>query len=139
MQSQCILTVCSAHPYCIIKVAWMCPHCVRTVFRCILIERSLHNHYILNSCSMYHDCTVVVISVSTYGMIAASSGKLFPTIVAPYTWFFNAWLFGRPEIADFWGLGGPGGPKHHSKRWGAKPPTLWNGFWRRRGRQNPKN
>ena len=30
-----------------------------------------------------------------------------------------------PEIVDLGGLGGPGGPKNHSKRWGAKPPTFW--------------
>ncbi len=35
---------------------------------------------------------------------------------------------GRPEIADFGDLGGPGDPKNHSRRWGASPPTFWNGF-----------
>ena len=50
------------------------------------------------------------------------------------TWVFNTWFLGRPEIVDFWGLGGPGGPKNHSKRWGASPPTFWNGLWGRWGR-----
>ncbi len=27
----------------------------------------------------------------------------------------HSWCLGRPEIADFWGLGGPGGPHNHSK------------------------
>jgi hypothetical protein len=36
-------------------------------------------------------------------------------------------------------LGGSGGPKNHSKRCGAKPPTFWNGFWGRRGRPDPRN
>ncbi len=40
----------------------------------------------------------------------------------------NTWFLGRPEIVDFWGLGGPGGTKNHSKRWRAKPPTFWNGL-----------
>ncbi len=35
----------------------------------------------------------------------------------------------------FWGLGGPGGPRNHSRRWGAKPPTFWNGFG---GRPDPQ-
>ena len=52
---------------------------------------------------------------------------------------FNAWFLGRPEIVDFGGLGGPGSPKNHSRRWGAKPPTFWNGLWGRWGRPNPKN
>jgi hypothetical protein len=32
------------------------------------------------------------------------------------------------EIIDFWGLGGPVGPKNHSKRSGVSPPTVWNGL-----------
>ena len=32
-----------------------------------------------------------------------------------------------PEMIDFWGLAGPGGPGNPSKRWGAKPP-LAGGF-----------
>jgi hypothetical protein len=43
------------------------------------------------------------------------------------------------EIIDFCGLGGPGGPRNHSKKWGAKPPTFWKGFWSRRGRPDPNN
>ncbi len=30
--------------------------------------------------------------------------------------FFNIGFLGRPEIVDVWGLGGPGGPKNHSRR-----------------------
>jgi hypothetical protein len=36
--------------------------------------------------------------------------------------FFYIWFLGRPEIVEFWGLGGPGGPRNHSRRWGATPP-----------------
>ncbi len=36
----------------------------------------------------------------------------------------NTWFLGRPRIVDLWGLGGPGGPKNHSRRWGASPPHL---------------
>ncbi len=35
-----------------------------------------------------------------------------------YAWDFNAWFLGGPEIVDFGGLGGPGGPKNHSRRLG---------------------
>ncbi len=56
-----------------------------------------------------------------------------------HTSVFNTWFLGRPEIVDFWGLGGPGGPNNHSRRWGASPPTFWNGFGGRRGRPNPTN
>ncbi len=52
---------------------------------------------------------------------------------------FNTWCLGRPEIDDFQGLGDPGGPTNHSRRWGASPLTFWNGFWGRRGRPNPKH
>ncbi len=45
-----------------------------------------------------------------------------------YTGVFDAWFWGRPEIVDVWGLGGPGGSKKHSKRWGAKPPTFCDCF-----------
>ncbi len=44
-----------------------------------------------------------------------------------------------PEIVDFWGMGGPGGPKNHSRWCGASPPTFWNLCLGRRGRQNPQN
>ncbi len=56
-----------------------------------------------------------------------------------YTWVLNAWFWGRPEIVECWGLGGPGGPQNHLKKWGASPPTFWNGVGGRRGRPNPKN
>jgi hypothetical protein len=36
---------------------------------------------------------------------------------------FNTWFLGRPEIADFWGLGGPNGPNNPSRRWKASPPN----------------
>ena len=45
----------------------------------------------------------------------------------------------RPEFVDVRGLGGPGGPKHHSKIWGAKPPIFWNGFPGPPGRPDPGN
>ncbi len=36
----------------------------------------------------------------------------------------------RPEIVDFGGLRGPGGPKTHRKRFGASPPPPFPmGFW----------
>ena len=37
------------------------------------------------------------------------------------------------------GLGGPGGPKNHSRRWGAKPSTFWHGFLGRRGRPDAQD
>jgi hypothetical protein len=40
--------------------------------------------------------------------------------------FYTCFL-GRPEIVDVGGLGGPGGPKQHSERWGASPPIFWIG------------
>ncbi len=46
----------------------------------------------------------------------------------------------RPEIIDFWGRGGPSGPKTHPKRSGAKPPSFSDGFLGRRGRpDHPKS
>ncbi len=41
-----------------------------------------------------------------------------------YTCVFNTWFSGRPEIVDFWGLGGPDGPKKHSRRWGGEASHL---------------
>lgn len=42
-----------------------------------------------------------------------------------HTWVFNAWFLGRPEIADFCGLGGPGGHKDNYQKWGGvRPPHL---------------
>ncbi len=43
------------------------------------------------------------------------------------------------ESSIFGGLGGLGGPKNHSRRWGASPSTFWNGFGGRRGRTDPKS
>ena len=54
-------------------------------------------------------------------------------------WVFDTWFLDLPETDEFWGLGGPGGPKNHSKGWRASPPIFWNGFWDRRGPQTPKN
>ncbi len=34
----------------------------------------------------------------------------------------------NPAIIDFGSLDGPGGPRNHSKRWGAKCPAFWSGF-----------
>ena len=47
-------------------------------------------------------------------------------------------VFGRSNMVDIWGLGGPGGPGNHSKRWGPSAPTVWNGFWGTRGHPDPK-
>ncbi len=33
-----------------------------------------------------------------------------------YTWAFNAWILGRPGIADFCGSGGPSGPNPENRR-----------------------
>ncbi len=38
-----------------------------------------------------------------------------PKSAIDYTWVFYTWFWGRPAIDDFGGLGGPGGPKKHSK------------------------
>jgi hypothetical protein len=35
---------------------------------------------------------------------------------------FNTWFLCQPEIADFGGLCGLGGPKNHPKRWGGGSP-----------------
>ncbi len=43
------------------------------------------------------------------------------------------------EIAHVGGPGGPGGPGDPSKRWGAKPPTVWEGLPGPRGRPDPQN
>jgi hypothetical protein len=40
------------------------------------------------------------------------------------TFIYFGGFLGRPEIIDFWGLGGPGGSGDPPKRWGAKPPTF---------------
>ncbi len=37
-------------------------------------------------------------------------------------------FFRDPEIIDFGSLGGPGGPRNHSKRRGAKRPAFWRYF-----------
>ncbi len=34
-----------------------------------------------------------------------------------YIWFFYTLFLGRPEVVDFGGLGGPGGPNNHAKIW----------------------
>ncbi len=60
--------------------------------------------------------TVSILSGVPYGQ----PGKK----IALYTWAFNTWFLGRPEIVDFWGQGGPGGPKNHSKRWGGEAPQV---------------
>ncbi len=43
------------------------------------------------------------------------------------------------KSSSCWGLGGPGGPKNHPKRWGNSPSVFWFGCLGRRGRPNPKN
>ncbi len=48
---------------------------------------------------------------------------------------FLTWFLGLPGIVDFVGLGGP----DHSRRWGAKHPTLWNGFGVRWGCPDQQN
>ncbi len=54
--------------------------------------------------------------------------------MAPNTWVFNTW-----SKLTFLGSGRPGGPKNHSRRLGASPPTFWNSFCGRRGRPEPEN
>jgi hypothetical protein len=39
-----------------------------------------------------------------------------------YTWVLKTWFLGRPDMVDFGGLGGPGGPQIHPRRWWASPP-----------------
>ncbi len=43
----------------------------------------------------------------------ASAAEAFLTKV------FDLWLLDRPETADFWGLGGPGGRENPFKGWSA--------------------
>jgi hypothetical protein len=50
----------------------------------------------------------------------------------------NIRFLGRPDIADFGGLGGPGGPENHSRRWGAKPPLSGMVFGALRAAQTRK-
>ncbi len=45
-----------------------------------------------------------------------------------YTSVFNTWFLSRPEIADFVGRGGPGGPNNDSRTWGASPPHFLEWF-----------
>jgi hypothetical protein len=52
---------------------------------------------------------------------------------------FGTWFLDRPEIDDFWGLGGSGGWEIPSKRSGAKRPPFRKGFPGRRGRPDPPN
>ncbi len=35
---------------------------------------------------------------------------------------FFTWFWGRPQILDFWGLGGPGGPKNTLQKVGGRSP-----------------
>ncbi len=57
-----------------------------------------------------------------------------------YTWVLITSFLGRPEICDFRGLGGPGGPeKTIPEGGGAKPTAFWAGVCGRRGRPKPKN
>ncbi len=44
------------------------------------------------------------------------------------TWAFNAWFWGRSEIVDLWGLGGPGGPKKPFQKVGGEAPHLLEWF-----------
>jgi hypothetical protein len=44
---------------------------------------------------------------------------------------------GRPEIDDFWGLGGPRDPKNIPEGGGRSPPIFWSGFWGLGGRPDP--
>jgi hypothetical protein len=45
------------------------------------------------------------------------------------------WAGRKSPIFGVWAAGS----KTHSKRWGASPPTFWNGVWGRQGRPDPKN
>ncbi len=49
-------------------------------------------------------------------------------------WAFNTWFFGRPELADFFGLGGPGGPQKPFQKEGG---LVWF-FVATGAAQNPK-
>ncbi len=42
-----------------------------------------------------------------------------------YTWVFNTWFLGPPEIVDFGGLGDPGGPKNIPKGGGRSPGMVF--------------
>ncbi len=44
-----------------------------------------------------------------------SRGVPIQSSLANYTWVL---FLGRPEIVDLLGLGGSGGPKNHSRKWG---------------------
>ncbi len=65
------------------------------------------------------DTNSILFSVLIFG-VGGARGALRTTGL-PYTWVFKTGFLGRPEIVDFWGLGGLGGPKNPSRRWGASP------------------
>ncbi len=55
-----------------------------------------------------------------------------------HTWVFNTCFLGRPAIADFWGLGGPGGPKNHYEGGVRSPPPSGMAFGAAGAVQTPK-
>jgi hypothetical protein len=52
--------------------------------------------------------------------------------------FLIHWFRGRPEIVDFWGVGGPGDPKNHSKGLGCFAPKILELFLGTPGPPRPK-
>ncbi len=64
----------------------------------------------------------------------------YPRGVTPTSYQHNHenLFFRDPEIIDFGGLDGPGGPRKHSKRRGASRPAFWSCFWGPRGCPDPK-
>jgi hypothetical protein len=52
---------------------------------------------------------------------------------------FTTWLWGRPEFVHLGRLGGPGGQKTPSKRWGASCLIFRTGETGRQGRPDSKN
>jgi hypothetical protein len=64
--------------------------------------------------------------VSGARLVVLSGSRVYLTYTILYMVYrvFYTWLLGRPEIVEFWGQCGPGGPKHHSRRCGGSLPTF---------------
>ncbi len=62
----------------------------------------------------------------------------FGAMAEVYSWVFDTWFLGRPEIVGFRGLGGPGGPLKPSQQVGGEAPHLLEWFLGAAGLAGPK-
>jgi hypothetical protein len=64
----------------------------------------------------------------------------YSTCMPNYTWVFNPWFVGRPDIVDLAGVwAAPAAPKTIPEGGGLRPVTFWNSFLGRRGRPDTPN